>query len=38
VKTLDGESHIVGDGFVGYGEARACAQRLAQLTVFKVME
>jgi hypothetical protein len=38
VKTLDGASYVVGDSFVGYGEAMAGARRLAQLTGLKVLE
>lgn len=37
VKTSDGASYIVGDSFVGYGEAMAGARRLAQLTGLKVL-
>lgn len=38
VKTSDGASYIVGDSFVGYGEAMAGARRLAQLTGLKLLE
>ena len=37
VKTSDGASYVVGDSFVGYGEAMAGARRLAQLTGLKVL-